>query len=123
MSTFLGLKFLNIYAHIKYLYVYGTHIHLHIYAYTYTYLRVLCAKLLQSCLTLCNPADCSPPGFSVRGILQARILEWIAIPFSRDHQSTYFIALLYSSPKYQDTTNFGEFSFSQLINFCCNCKI
>ena len=41
------------------------------------------AKLLQSCLTLCNPMDCSPPGFSVHGILQARILEWVAIPFSR----------------------------------------
>ena len=32
---------------------------------------------------LCNPVDCSPPGSSVRGILQARILEWVAIPFSR----------------------------------------
>ena len=38
----------------------------------------------QSCLTLCNPMDCSPPGFSVHGILQARILEWVAIPFSRE---------------------------------------
>ena len=37
----------------------------------------------QSCLTLCNPMDCNPPGFSVHGILQARILEWVAIPFSR----------------------------------------
>ena len=33
--------------------------------------------------TLCDPADCSPPGFSVHGILQARLLEWVAIPFSR----------------------------------------
>ena len=33
----------------------------------------------QSCLTLCNPTDCSPPGFSVHGILQARILEWVAM--------------------------------------------
>ena len=41
-------------------------------------------KLLQSCLTLCNPTNCSPPGFSVHGILQARVLEWIAIPFSRE---------------------------------------
>ena len=32
----------------------------------------------QSCLTLCDPKDCSPPGFSVHGILQARILEWVA---------------------------------------------
>ena len=37
----------------------------------------------QLCLTLCNPMDCSLPGPSVHGILQARILEWIAIPFSR----------------------------------------
>ena len=37
----------------------------------------------QLCSTLCNPMDCSPPGFSVREILQARILEWLAVPFSR----------------------------------------
>ena len=41
------------------------------------------AKLLQSCTILCNLMDCSPPGSSVHGILQARILEWVAIPFSR----------------------------------------
>ena len=40
-------------------------------------------KVTQSCLTLCNPTDCSPPGSSVHGILQARILEWRAIPFSK----------------------------------------
>ena len=43
-----------------------------------------CAKSLQSCLTLCNPMDCSPPGSSVQGILQARILEWVALPSSRE---------------------------------------
>ena len=37
----------------------------------------------QSCLTLCDPMDCSPPGSSVHGILPARILQWVAIPFSR----------------------------------------
>ena len=37
----------------------------------------------QSCLTLCDPTDCSPPGSSVHGILQARILGWIVISFSR----------------------------------------
>ena len=37
----------------------------------------------QSCLILCKPMDCSPPGSSVHGILQARMLEWVAIPFSR----------------------------------------
>ena len=40
------------------------------------------AKLLQLCLTLCDPIDGSPPGSSVHGILQARILEWVAISFS-----------------------------------------
>ena len=42
-----------------------------------------CAKSLQFCLTLCKPLDCSPLGSSVHGILQAGILEWVAIPFSR----------------------------------------
>ena len=42
--------------------------------------KVLVAQL---CLTLCDPMDCSPPGSSVHGILQARILEWVAISFSR----------------------------------------
>ena len=40
-------------------------------------------KAAQSCPTLCNPLDCSLPGSSVHGILQARILEWVTIPFSR----------------------------------------
>ena len=38
------------------------------------------AKSLQSCLTLCDPRDSSPPGSSVSGILQARILEWLPYP-------------------------------------------
>ena len=41
------------------------------------------AKSLQLCLTLCDPMDCSPPGSSVHGILQARILERVVISFSR----------------------------------------
>ena len=40
------------------------------------------AKSLQSCPTLCNPIDCSPPGSPVPGILQARTLEWVVISFS-----------------------------------------
>ena len=43
---------------------------------------VLCL-VVQSCLTLCNPMDCSPPGSSVHGIRQAKILEWLAMPSSR----------------------------------------
>ena len=46
-------------------------------------LAMLCyAKSLQSCLTLCDPIDGNPPGSAVSGILQARILEWVAISFS-----------------------------------------
>ena len=41
------------------------------------------AKSLQSCPTLCDPIEGSPPGSPIPGILQARILEWVAIPFSR----------------------------------------
>ena len=43
---------------------------------------VLCL-VTQPCLTLCDPMDCSPPGPSVHGILQAKILEWVAMPSSR----------------------------------------
>ena len=44
---------------------------------------ILKVKVTQSCLTLCDPMDCSLPGFSLHGILQAKILEWGAVPFSR----------------------------------------
>ena len=44
--------------------------------------RAAAAKSLQSCLTLCDPIDGSPPGSPVPGILQARTLEWVAISFS-----------------------------------------
>ena len=39
-------------------------------------------EVAQSCPTLCDPMDCSPPGSSIHGILQARVLEWVAISFS-----------------------------------------
>ena len=41
------------------------------------------SEVTQSCPTLCDPMDCSPPGSSIHGILQARVLEWVAISFSR----------------------------------------
>ena len=52
-------------------------------------LRTLClttvrAKLLQSCLTLCDPVNCSPPGSSLHGILHVRLLKWVAISSSRE---------------------------------------
>ena len=43
-------------------------------------------KFVEQCPTLCNPLACSPPGFSVHGISEARILEWVAISFSRSSQ-------------------------------------
>ena len=48
------------------------------------------SEITQLCLTLCDPMDCSLPGFSVHGIFQARILEWVAISFSS--QTTYLVA-------------------------------
>ena len=41
------------------------------------------SEVAQSCLTLWDPIDCSPPGSSVHGISQAKMLEWVNIPFSR----------------------------------------
>ena len=65
------------------------------------------AKLLQSYLTLCDPMDCSLPGTSAHGILQARILEWVAISFSNDQprqqikkQRHYFVDKGPSSQSY-----------------------
>ena len=49
--------------------------------YPFTFLKSESRSVL--CLTLCNPMDCSLPGSSIHGILQARILEWVAIPSSR----------------------------------------
>ena len=45
---------------------------------------VLLGLVVQSCLTLCDTMDCSPPAPLSLGILQARILEWVAMPSSRD---------------------------------------
>ena len=41
------------------------------------------SEVTQSCLTPSNPMDCSPPGFSIHGIFQARVLEWVATAFSK----------------------------------------
>ena len=74
-----------------------------------------CVLVTQSCLTLCNPMDCSPPSSSVHGILQARILEWVTMPFSRgsswprDQTQVYRIA--------------GRFSLASNINDKCGVLI
>ena len=64
----------------------------------------VCVLVMLSHVQLCNAMDCSPPGSSVHGILQARILEWVAISFSRYHcylafnlksfqRKTFFLAI------------------------------
>ena len=52
-------------------------------AFKNSILHCVHAQSLQACPTLCDPLDCGPPGSSVHGILQARILEWVAMPSSR----------------------------------------
>ena len=102
---------------------------------------VLCS-VAQSCLTLCDPMDCSPPGSSVHEILQARILEWVAKPFSRESSwlrdwSQVSCRLLYwqvdslplshlgsplhmltinSGYKARDTFSYFENTFTKIIN-------
>ena len=49
-------------------------------------------EVTQSCPTLSNPMDCSPPGFSVHGVFQARVLEWGAIAFSAMYLYVYLIS-------------------------------
>ena len=52
------------------------------YMYIYIHVVCVCVLVIQLCPTLWDPMDCSPPGSSVHRISQARILEWVAIPFS-----------------------------------------
>ena len=57
-----------------------------------------CAQSPQSCPTLCDPVDCSPPGYSVHGISQARILEWVVVPsFRRSSQPRDWTPVSYLS--------------------------
>ena len=64
---------------------------------TYTAAAAAAAKSLQSYLTLCNPINSSPPGSSVPGILQTKILEWVAISFSNAYMHAYKVALVVSN--------------------------
>ena len=69
------------------------------------------AKSLQSCPTLCNPMDHRPPGFSVRGILQARILEGVAMP-SSSKEGNYLNII---KPTYEKPTENIIFNKERLI--------
>ena len=63
------------------------------------YFYCMWAKLLQLCPTLCHPMDCSPPGSSVHAILQARILEWVAMPFTGDLPDYLLLSLIFAKEK------------------------
>ena len=81
-----GLKYVCKYVCV-YLYIYiyicvCVYICVYIYMYTHTHTQMY-MLVAQLCLTLCNPMDCRLPGSSVHGISQARILEWVAIAFSK----------------------------------------
>ena len=90
----------------------------------------MCAKSLQLCSTFCNPTDCSPPGSSVHGILQARTLEWVAMPSfrgsSQPWDQTCSSCSSYIAGKFFTTEPPGEaqrentifLKFSEIIAIC-----
>ena len=63
-------------------------------------ITMLFCLVAQLCPTVCDPMDCSPPGSSVHGILQARILEWVAISFSSGPR---FVRILHYNPSCEST--------------------
>ena len=66
--------------------------------FSFTCIAAAAAKSLQSCPTLCDPIDGSPPGSPVPGILQARTLEWVAISFSKINPAAAAAKSLQSCP-------------------------
>ena len=58
---------------------------------------VLESEVTQSCPTLCDPMGCSLPGFSIHGISQARVLEWVAISFSKLGSYTIYFPVMFKS--------------------------
>ena len=72
----------------------------HSWDYLSNKISICVCKVIQSCLTLCNTMDCSPPGSSVHGISQARILEWVAVSFSwrssqpRDRTRIFYVSCI-----------------------------
>ena len=90
----------------------------------------MCAKLLQSCLTLWDPMDCSPPASSVHGILQARKLEWVAMPScsgssqTRDWTCVSYVActgrqVLYHGSHLGSPLISLQWCISRIIHFTC----
>ena len=82
-----GLTFRSL-IHFEFIFVYGVR-----------KCAAVAAKLLQLCPTLCDPIDASLPGSSVPGILQAKILEWVAISFSRKCSSFILLQVVDQFPQ------------------------
>ena len=80
-----------------------------------------CVKLLQSCLTLCEPMDCSQPGSSVPRILQARVLEWVAISYSNIYiwvftKYTLLVLIAFNSSKPKSFIHFPSSAFPSCLS-------
>ena len=80
----------------------------------------MCAKSFQACLILCNLVDCGPPVSSVHGILQARILEWGAVPSSRGslqpRDQTYLSYVSFISRQFFTTSTSGKARLKANLN-------
>ena len=91
LYTHTSLFFFRFFSHIGY-YRILSRVPCTIHSVSVGYLFYECVLVVQSCPTLCNTMDCSPAGSSVHGILQARKLEWIPIPFSNfTHTGVYML--------------------------------
>ena len=83
----------------------------------YVFAATAAAKLLQWCLTLCNPIDGSPPGSPIPGILQARTLEWVAISFSSNSNYWWIYQEFLDRQQMEPTTKaFSDQSWNTLNN-------
>ena len=84
-------------------------------SFTWVYKR----SVVQLCPTSCDPMDCSPPGGCVHGILQARILEWVAISFPRwsSHRSHVIVFLKTKSLQW-DANDHNSFLYCKTIHSC-----
>ena len=78
----------------------------------------MCAKSLQLCPTLCDPMDNSQPDFSVHGILQARILEWVAISSPWDFPDPGIKPMSPKSPAFSGRFSTTNISFARARKEC-----
>ena len=76
----------------------------------------MCVLVAQSCPTLCNPIECNSPGSSVHGILQARILEWVAVSSSRLLSCKHSLFIL-------NTGSLLDIWFENIFSHCVDCLL